>query len=135
MLEFDFSSESFPGAAFFQVEYITERVLYDISSEETRETVESFARRKSPDWAYEDECRFVFNLSSTKKVVSVVNKPLYLLPIGAKAIRSVTFGLHTPDILKEKVYALQKRNDLAHVTFYQIHSDRVKFLFYRQPIT
>jgi len=71
------------------------------------------------DWRYEEEWRLIVPLAPCRKTTTA-GSPLYLFSIEPPLIESVTFGVRTPDPLKQEVLAALGSPQLQHVTQWHI---------------
>ncbi len=127
-------ARSFRVARFFEVDYHQDRAIYDPSQPADGKQVVTLARRKSKHWGYEKEYRVVVKLADTRQIANPGSKTLYLLPIDAKWITSVTFGCKCPDLLKAAASKLLTRTDLTHIRLSQIEMDRGQFQLLRRRL-
>ena len=132
LIEFDAIDPLFNNRAFLKVEYHADRVVYDASGRPNRDAVEQFARRKSPDWDYEQESRLIIELSLTRTVPGT--PPMFLFPIEAKLIKSVTLGLRSSTALRAGVLVLASAPPLQHIEVFRIEADANAFKLHRKKI-
>jgi hypothetical protein len=119
VVEFNETDKIFNHASFLRCEYNNTPAMYDSSAGVNQAAVELFARRKRTDWSYEEESRLIVPFSLCRPATNGSSK-IYLFAIEPQAILSVTFGLRTPDSLKNEVAAALSRPEFAQVTKWQI---------------
>jgi hypothetical protein len=109
----------FSGRSFFRGEYSDEPVIYGASAPPDRDQVESFIKRKTTGWRYEEESRLIVKLAYT--VPGNTPKGVrHFLPIPPELIVSVTLGLRASDELKKKVRGALRIADFRHVQLFEI---------------
>ena len=118
-VELDETNALFVHPSFLTCEYDDNPAVYDPSQGLNHAAVEAFARRKRTDWRYEHESRLIVPLNLCRQVAHGTTI-LYLFSLDADTIKSVTFGLRTPDPVKQEVVAALNRPELHHVTKWQI---------------
>jgi len=102
------------------VRYVRERVVFDGAWEEFDPKIKVFDEQiifsKNEDWRYEEELRAMFMLAQLRKGLSEDGSNLYLLPVPAQSIVSVTLGARCPENLEQQVRSALKQPSLSHVT-------------------
>jgi hypothetical protein len=85
------------------------------------------ALTKASEWTYEDEVRFLLELSKADKIVEKETK-IHLLDIPPSAVRSITVGCRarsaTIDMVKS---ALSNNSATTHILLRQAHADQRKY--------
>jgi hypothetical protein len=108
----------------------------EVSYSETRPILDSdsgddwfvrLALTKASEWTYEDEVRFLLELSSADRIVEKEMK-IHLLDIPPSAIRSITVGCRAEPATIEMVKsALANNNATTHISLRQAHVDQKKY--------
>lgn len=133
VIEFDSGDPLFKHESFLKVDYDPARAEYDITAKDTRAAVEAFAKRKSPDWAYEQEYRLILNLNLAQRK-DIRGQYMYLVPIEPSLLKSVTIGLRATDATHEEVMSLAGSPPLEHLVIYQIETDATQFKLHQRKI-
>jgi hypothetical protein len=123
VVEFDQTNELFANPSCVRCEYSGTPVVYDTLPEGNHAAIEAIARHKRTGWASERESRLIVPLEVCRKTPDSTST-LYLLALEAAVMVSVTFGVRTPDTLKQEVLKAVARPDFQHVTKWQIEQGR-----------
>lgn len=123
-VEFNETNELFvnPGLLkcdFLQCEYEDQPSIYRLTGGVNLEDVQQFVRRKRTKWGYEKERRLIVPIVHCRKD-NKDNELLYLFSIKPSVVTSVTFGLRTPNPLKQEILAALGSPHFQHVTKWHI---------------
>jgi hypothetical protein len=110
---------------------VHQRVVFDAAWDESDPTVKAFHDQvvfsKNADWAYEEELRQCFNLSSLRPKPLENGSPGYFLSIPPTAIVSVTLGVRCTAELEKRVRSALGQLCLSHVTLDRAIRDESAF--------
>lgn len=125
VIGFDSAHEVFQKpSSLKEVKYVKERVVFDSSWLEGDPAMREFATKvvfsKNQDWQYEEEMRQLFLLSSLKRGPIENGRTIFLRPIPAEAVKTVTLGLKCTGELERSI-----RSVLASPHFSHVKLDRV----------
>jgi len=129
------------GPGLRSVNYVSERVLLDISQEtneaQDRKHVESLIHSKNKEWHYEDEVRQMFPLD-----VCPIKKPIkdkrtgkeiigYFIPIRPEVIVSVSLGVKCPPELEKQIVSALQKKHFEHVKLdrARLHKNKFELIF------
>jgi len=130
VIQFDETHEFFqttatdnPETGLRKVEYSNQRPVLSYS------TIESPAifYRKSTDWSYENEWRFIKPLAQATKVIDAPIYPLHLFSLPVSAITGVILGATMPHEHSQQIFEICSRSELQHVTIYQVQLNDITF--------
>ena len=123
----------FSGRSFLHVEYSNDPIIYDASAPPDRDQVESFIKRKTTGWRYEEESRLIVKLADTAPG-NTPKGPRHFIPIDPDIILSVTLGLRRAEGLKNRIAEVLDNPSFQHVQLLQIVEDSKKTKFDRVAI-
>jgi hypothetical protein len=95
---------------------------------------EILALTKSDHWAYEEEARLIWPLSSADETITTDAGPIHLLSFPASSVVSVTLGCKASDETVSSLRKLLRTNGAGHVHVMRARLDEVTFDLVYDPI-
>jgi hypothetical protein len=109
---------------FRMVSYSDTRPVLD--SESGDDWFVRLALTKASEWTYEDEVRFLLELSKADQIVEKEIK-IHLLDIPPSAVRSITVGCRAGPATIDMVKLALSNNSATHILLRQAHADQRKY--------
>ena len=116
--------------AFRPVRYSATRPF--ITGDASAEWFEHLALTKALEWAYEEEVRFLLDVSCADRKV---NDNIALIDVPASAVQSVTFGCRaTSEFIETVTKQLQRLGSASHVDLFLAEVDNRHFALNYMPM-